>query len=548
MPLSFMCLRLSDFLPTMCRTSILEAHPDQWVDQDRISSLFLGRGLLQTLHTAETSGTVATNQIAPSVGVGNRTAQVPGNHKGHPRHTFVPEMSRGPLFQRNAPGLPPPGAISSQTINNSVTADTQFLWNATAGQSQASTSIYPPGLHEKRSQATVTNSNTVHVMFSRARGNVLGQSSSAIDVSTWTLDTSQGYPGMGSWVAQFIPNSPVPPANTGTPSMQQYHTPFAASASDKELPLNLNSSVHQVLPQRHPVALPVYSPAPYPVFLNPGVGNRFLPVAVEGMTVLPVYLSVPPPRPLPVATTSRQGVATCSSSVGVGSRFTARGHVSTSANVILPVASQSVSASQGTSRYRQQQSTVHVQLASERVAGTTTNPQTDVGLACLQMSTILKQALRDKRLSGDYGFLVEQYRSALEQEPNNTVSVTDEKSLIHFLKITESQLRANALALEKKCLTFQALTEKYQEDILKEGEKYRQAMRKKTVAEQNISAIEEKIKGRWKQRSFKVIEGEIKELEAKLETLKNEKDTLQGKWLNYEKNLPRTPLENQPPS
>lgn len=517
------------------------------------------------------------------MGVLNRTAQVLGL-KGH---TFVPDMSSSPLYHGSVHGLPLPGAIPAPATNDRLISNMSSSAcgsSGSSGRSQPSTSVYVPGFPENRNQATVGNANTVHVIFSRE--NVLGQSSLPVTNTGMRPSVSmQGYPSTASWVTQFIPNSPLL-ANPGVTHLQQCHFPFAAASADKALPSIPSNFVNLALQQPQAVAFPVYAPAPYPVYLPPlgqQAGNQFFPVALEAATGLPVYRMVPP-FSMPVHANSRPAVTLCSSSVGVGSPLTgnslvntvpcssatpresptqsAKDHVGTSESVLNQAAAsfneitppetlQSVSDSESSSLHLQQESTAgHVEQPASQVQARKkvarskpAKPKWKVDEACFKLTTLLQKVLYKKK-AGDYKFLIDHYRSMLEQEPNNTVTVTGFDSLLHFLKITESKFRANALTLEKNCLTLQALTEKHQHNILQDGERYKQVMRKKVTTEENIGILEEKLKGRCKQRNFMVMQTEIKELEAKLEALENEKNVLQEKWTNYEKTRTHTPLEN----
>ena len=129
----------------------------------------------QTFYSTE-----PVNQVIFPSEVLNRTAQVPSTSDGHLRHTFVPEMSRNPLPQGSVHGLPLPGAIPEQTINNRFNTDSNVpcLPRGFTGRSRASTSVHESGFPENRDQVTLDNANTVHVLFSRE--NVFGPEITAI--------------------------------------------------------------------------------------------------------------------------------------------------------------------------------------------------------------------------------------------------------------------------------------------------------------------------------------------------------------------------------
>lgn len=548
-------------------------HPNQRLDQDTIpiqrplySTLFLEGGVLkQTPYTTGSANAVATDQFAVSVGMVNHVGHVRSSPWEHYQPTFASTMPSSPVYQRNVHGLSMPGVFPAQAINHSVISDSDVVRTVSSGscvssdasgQSEVPASVCVPGFPENSSQTTVGNANTVHVIFSREKGlghNLLPMTNS----NTGPLGSMQTCPGKASLVTQFIPNTPVPLANTGVANPQQFHFAASGPTVDKALPL-VPSNFANVAPQQpHTATLPVYAPALYPLYLHPAgqhAGNRYIPVAFNNVTGLAVY-RLAQSFPLPAQTMSsvpkvgspfignslannvphssivpfvyQQQQQTVSQARSrndpVGTINSAHDQATASSNTIISpiqnLALQSVSASEGSS-HLQQEGTVE--------------SQSSIDEACRELSSLLEQLLKRKKLAGDYRFLVDHYKSTFEQEPSNAITVTGIESLKHFLNRTESKFRADAISLEKSCLALKALTDKYQQDILRDSDRYRQVLHKKMNTEENIGVLEEESMGSRKKRSFQKMKSEIKELDAKLKALVHEKFVLQEKWQDYE--------------
>ena len=112
------------------------------------------------------------------------------------------------------------------------------------------------------------------------------------------------------------------------------------------------------------------------------------------------------------------------------------------------------------------------------------------------------------------------------------------ESLKHFLNRTESQLRGEAIALEKSCLALQAWTDKYQQDNRRDLDMYRnkQVLNKRTNTNEESGVLSEgeSVRSRKKRSVLKDMRSEIKELDAMMKRLTNEKKELHTKWRNYE--------------
>ena len=166
--------------------------------------------------------------------------------------------------------------------------------------------------------------------------------------------------------------------------------------------------------------------------------------------------------------------------------------------------------------------------------------QSSIDKSCQELCSVLERWIKKRKLSGDYRFIVDHYKSTLQQEPNNAITVTGMESLKHFLDRTESTFRGEAIALEKSCLALQALqasTDKYQQNIRRDLDKYRhtQGLHKGTNTDEESGVFSEgESVGSRKKRSFQEMRNEIKELDAMLKRLTNEKKEMHMRWRNYE--------------
>ena len=199
---------------------------------------------------------------------------------------------------------------------------------------------------------------------------------------------------------------------------------------------------------------------------------------------------------------------------------------------------QSVSASEGSTHLQQESTEGSVQRAPEIPAfegvTRTVESQRSIDESCQELCSFLERVIQKKKLTGDYRFIVDHYKSTLEQEPNSATTVTGIESLKHFLNRTESKFRGDAIALEKSCLALQSSTDKYQQDIRRDLDRYRQVLHNRTKPEEKSGVLlEGESVGSRKKRSFQEMKSEIKELDDMLKGLKREKNQLHMKWRDY---------------
>jgi len=228
----------------------------------------------------------------------------------------------------------------------------------------------------------------------------------------------------------------------------------------------------------------------------------------------------------------------------VGSSNSTHDQAASSSNTnISPIqnlALQSVSASEGSFHLQQESTEGTVQRAPEISAfervTRTVESQSSVDESCRELRSLLERLTQKKKLPGDYRFIIDHYKSTFEQEPNNAITVTGLESLKHFLDRTESKFRADAMALDKSCLALQSLTEKYQQDIRRDLDRfrYRQVLHKRTNTGENSGVLEEGSVGSHRKRSFQEMKSKIKELDDKLKGFANEQYEIRTKWQDYE--------------
>lgn len=461
-------------------TSFSGAHPGLYTDAVSTerptysSTLFLERGAVkQTLYTQVSANAVATDQIDLQVG----SSDVASNH------------------------------------------------------SESSGSVCVPGFPENNHQATVSDANTVHVVFSRVLATMNPHSSSV-----------QAYPGVAT---QFIPNSPISPvplANTAVPSLQQCHfPPSPATAADKAHPLIPSNFVNVPLQHPHAAAVPVYPPASFPLSLHQ-------PVAVDVATGLPVY-PIGQPFILPGDANSRQAVTSSFMPSSIGGPFIgcpAANSVPSSSASLLHQVQQSAE----TLRASEDSSILAAMSAGllQPPESVSVNAAQEIDAACHQFGTVLEEVTKRNHLHGDYRFLVDYYRSVLEGGPTDAIRrVTGVQTLKHFLKMAQGKLWAESYELRKSCLSLQSLTDKCQERIRQDGDRYKKVLNKKRNAEKNVGLVAKRLKEQKKRKLMGMGPDEVKELEAKLETLRNERDELQKKWLNHEQTRIQAPSEEEHP-
>ena len=156
-------------------------HPNQRLDQDTIpfqrplySTLFLDRGVLkQTPYAASFPSAIAINQSAVPVGMARHVISSP---QGHLKPTVAPGMSSIPFYQQNVRGLQKSmeGVSPAQTINRTVISHSDVLRTVPSDpcisphaswQSDVPAPVCEPKVPENRSQTSVGNVNTVHVLF-----------------------------------------------------------------------------------------------------------------------------------------------------------------------------------------------------------------------------------------------------------------------------------------------------------------------------------------------------------------------------------------------
>ena len=229
----------------------------------------------------------------------------------------------------------------------------------------------------------------------------------------------------------------------------------------------------------------------------------------------------------------------------VGSSNLTPDQAASSSNTNIPpiqnLALQSVRASED-SFHLQQESTEGgaVQRAPEIPAfegvTRTAESQSSIDESCRELCSLLKRVIKKQILPGEYRFIVDHYKSTFEQEPNNAITVTGMESLKHFLNKTESKFRTDAIALEKSCLALQSWTEKCQQDIGRDMERYRyrQVLRKRKITEDNGEVLEKGSVGSRRKRSLQEMKSEMKALDAKLKRLTSEKYEILTKWQDFE--------------
>lgn len=454
-------------------------------------------------------------QLPHPVGVVLGSGKTTGSSKGYHLHTFLPDMSSSLLQQWTTPdSFSLPETIPEQTrSNHSVVSGAAALGNVTGASRhrETSTSVRVP--------------DTVHVIFSHE--DTLKEQNS-LPLSTFnTRHPSENVPSPPGTASSLIR-----PVNNGVVSSQQYRLPSTATSAHKGLPL-LPSGVNAAPAQPQTAVLPhIYPPAAIPLYHGwQQSGIQCVPMATDTATGLPVYRLA---QPFSVATQTDLTRPPTGSSMSnsIGSPIIRN---------LPPV--QSVSVNQNSSsfatiapapqrnRLQEASTAAATQDASQFPTGERASARTrTLEEACDQLTQVLKKVTKEKKIRGDFRFLVDHYRSSFKQDPSNTIIIDGLQSLRAFLRITECKFKAESYSLQKSCLSLQSLVEQYQKSIRADGDKYKKLLHNKLSTEKNINSFENFITT-CKQREVSEMEAELSGLEVKMAVLTKEKDELYEKWL-----------------